>query len=72
MLKYLARRIVGTIPVIILISLLVFTLIHAAPGDPPIYCYRKMPATRMSHWRASAGVSISRSGSNTGSFSSRP
>ena len=34
MLKYLARRIVGTIPVIILISLLVFTLIHAAPGDP--------------------------------------
>ena len=34
MLKYLARRVVGTIPVIILISLLVFTLIHAAPGDP--------------------------------------
>ena len=34
MLKYLARRIVGTIPVVILISLLVFTLIHAAPGDP--------------------------------------
>jgi peptide/nickel transport system permease protein len=34
MLKYLARRVVGTIPVLILISLLVFTLIHAAPGDP--------------------------------------
>jgi peptide/nickel transport system permease protein len=31
---YLLGRIVATIPVVILISLLVFLLIHAAPGDP--------------------------------------
>jgi ABC-type dipeptide/oligopeptide/nickel transport system permease component len=34
MLGFLLRRIVATIPVIVLISLLVFLLIHAAPGDP--------------------------------------
>ncbi|MGH7088083.1 MAG: ABC transporter permease, partial [Stellaceae bacterium] len=34
MIGYLLRRIAGTIPVILLISLLVFLLIHMAPGDP--------------------------------------
>jgi ABC-type dipeptide/oligopeptide/nickel transport system permease component len=34
MLRYLIGRILATIPVIVLISLLVFLLIHAAPGDP--------------------------------------
>ena len=34
MLGYLLGRIIATIPVIVLISLLVFLLIHAAPGDP--------------------------------------
>ncbi len=34
MLSYLMRRVTGTIPVIILISLLVFMLVQAAPGDP--------------------------------------
>ena len=34
MLGYLLRRIIATIPVVVLISLLVFLLIHAAPGDP--------------------------------------
>lgn len=34
MIAYLLRRIAGTVPVILLISLLVFLLIHAAPGDP--------------------------------------
>ncbi len=34
MLSHLIRRVIGTIPVVILISLLVFLLIHAAPGDP--------------------------------------
>jgi ABC-type dipeptide/oligopeptide/nickel transport system permease component len=34
MLRYLFARIVATIPVFILISALVFLLIHAAPGDP--------------------------------------
>ena len=34
MLSYLTRRGIGTIPVIILISLLVFLLVQAAPGDP--------------------------------------
>ena len=34
MLRYLLGRIVATIPVVVLISLLVFLLIHAAPGDP--------------------------------------
>ena len=31
---YLARRFVGSVPVILLITLLVFSLLHAAPGDP--------------------------------------
>src|SRR5918992_4018540 len=34
MLAYLFRRVMATIPVVVLISLLVFLLIHAAPGDP--------------------------------------
>jgi peptide/nickel transport system permease protein len=34
MFGYLLRRVIGTIPVILLISLLVFLLIHASPGDP--------------------------------------
>lgn len=34
MLIYITRRMIGTIPVIILISLLVFMLVQAAPGDP--------------------------------------
>src|SRR4029079_2314063 len=34
MLGYLLRRVLATIPVVLLISLLVFLLIHAAPGDP--------------------------------------
>ena len=34
MFTYIARRIAGTIPVIVLISLLVFMLVQAAPGDP--------------------------------------
>ena len=34
MLSYLVRRLVGTIPVMLLISLFVFLLLHAAPGDP--------------------------------------
>ena len=33
---YLLRRLVGTIPVMVLISLLVFLLIQAAPGDPTL------------------------------------
>ena len=34
MIGYLVRRVTGTIPVIILISMLVFMLVQAAPGDP--------------------------------------
>ncbi len=34
MLAYLIRRTIGTFPVIILIALIVFMLIQAAPGDP--------------------------------------
>src|SRR5438128_1534954 len=34
MVRYLLGRFVATIPVVVLISLLVFLLIHAAPGDP--------------------------------------
>ena len=33
---YLVKRLAGTIPVLLLISLLVFLLIHAAPGDPTL------------------------------------
>jgi ABC-type dipeptide/oligopeptide/nickel transport system permease component len=36
MTTYLVKRLAGTIPVILLISLLVFSLIHAAPGDPTL------------------------------------
>jgi peptide/nickel transport system permease protein len=34
MIGYLVRRVTGTIPVIVLISMLVFMLVQAAPGDP--------------------------------------
>lgn len=34
--NYLVRRLIGTLPVLLLISLLVFLLIHAAPGDPTL------------------------------------
>jgi ABC-type dipeptide/oligopeptide/nickel transport system permease component len=37
MASYLFHRIAGTIPVLCLISLLVFLLIHAAPGDPTLF-----------------------------------
>jgi ABC-type dipeptide/oligopeptide/nickel transport system permease component len=33
---YLVQRLVGTVPVLLLVSLLVFLLIHAAPGDPTL------------------------------------
>ncbi|MET0689568.1 MAG: ABC transporter permease, partial [Candidatus Binatia bacterium] len=33
---YLFHRLAGTVPVLLLISLLVFLLIHAAPGDPTL------------------------------------
>ena len=36
MAAFLVQRLAGTIPVLILISLLVFILIHAAPGDPTL------------------------------------
>ena len=34
MFSYIARRAVGTIPIIILMSLMIFMLVQAAPGDP--------------------------------------
>ncbi|SKA27058.1 glutathione ABC transporter permease GsiC [Consotaella salsifontis] len=34
MLNYLARRLVGTIPVIVALSVLVFAFVHLLPGDP--------------------------------------
>ncbi len=34
--NYLVRRLIGTLPVLMLISLLVFLLIQAAPGDPTL------------------------------------
>ena len=37
MARYLFHRLAGTIPVLCLISLLVFLLIHAAPGDPTLF-----------------------------------
>ncbi len=36
MTSYLVHRLAGTVPVLLLISLLVFLLIHAAPGDPTL------------------------------------
>jgi ABC-type dipeptide/oligopeptide/nickel transport system permease component len=36
MTSYFARRLAGTVPVLLLISLLVFLLIHSAPGDPTL------------------------------------
>ena len=36
MTSYLTHRLAGTVPVLMLISLLVFLLIHAAPGDPTL------------------------------------
>jgi ABC-type dipeptide/oligopeptide/nickel transport system permease component len=37
MARYLFHRLAGTVPVLCLISLLVFLLIHAAPGDPTLF-----------------------------------
>src|SRR3970282_1228853 len=34
--SYLIHRLLGTVPVLLLVSLLVFLLIHAAPGDPTL------------------------------------
>jgi ABC-type dipeptide/oligopeptide/nickel transport system permease component len=34
--SYLVQRLAGTVPVLIFISLVVFLLIHAAPGDPTL------------------------------------
>src|ERR1051325_3567047 len=34
MTRYLIRRLVGTIPVVLLVTLLVYGLLHLAPGDP--------------------------------------
>ena len=34
MFGYIVRRMIGTLPVMLLISLLVFMLVQAAPGDP--------------------------------------
>ena len=34
MFAYIIRRVIGTVPVILLISMLVFMLVQAAPGDP--------------------------------------
>jgi glutathione transport system permease protein len=34
MLKYLTQRLVGTLPVLVLISVLVFGFVHLLPGDP--------------------------------------
>ena len=36
MVSYLVHRLAGTLPVLLLISFLVFSLIHAAPGDPTL------------------------------------
>ena len=36
MTRYLFHRLAGTLPVLLLISFLVFSLIHAAPGDPTL------------------------------------
>src|ERR671919_509733 len=36
MTSYLVQRLAGTVPVLLFISLLVFLLIHAAPGDPTL------------------------------------
>src|SRR3954463_7831490 len=34
MTRYLFRRALGTIPVVLLVTLLVYGLLHLAPGDP--------------------------------------
>ena len=34
MLAYLIRRLAGTIPVLVAVSIFVFGFVHALPGDP--------------------------------------
>ena len=46
---YLFHRLAGTVPVLLLISLLVFLLIHAAPGDPTLFSSARKPTPRKSH-----------------------
>ncbi|MBD1866321.1 ABC transporter permease [Cyanobacteria bacterium FACHB-471] len=37
MLRYIVRRLLGLVPVFLGITLLVFTLLHAIPGDPAVF-----------------------------------
>lgn len=34
MLRYFVKRILSTIPVLLIISVIVFSMIHLTPGDP--------------------------------------
>ena len=68
MLRYPLGRIAATIPVVVLISLLVFLLIHAAPGIQPIFCCRTRPRRTTSPKHGTQWASTSRSTFNISDF----
>lgn len=55
MLKYILRRILYTIPIAIGVSLVVFTLIHLAPGDPLSAVVGEADQQMLAEMRASFG-----------------
>ena len=55
MLKYILRRILYTIPIAIGVSLVVFTLIHLAPGDPLSAVVGEADQKMLAEMRASFG-----------------
>ena len=55
MLKYILRRVLYTIPIAIGVSLIVFTLIHLAPGDPLSAVMGDVDQKMLAEMRASFG-----------------
>ena len=50
MLFYVVRLLVAVVPVALMVTLIVFTLIHAAPGDP-LALRQQLPPLARHHFR---------------------
>lgn len=57
MLNYIVRRVVATIPVMLLVALFIFSLLYIAPGDPAaIIAGDQATVQQIAHIRASLGL----------------
>ena len=54
MLQYIASRLLVTIPVLLLISVFVFSIMHLLPGDPVMLMMQGSTPPRPSRWRRCA------------------